>query len=96
MQVSNPEPTAEDFAAERDRDGIPYFRFNPADIHVGTTEVKAIKLVDMMIKTRQYLNQPEQIKKWNVSSLEWTILFRSKIYTTVAWNALSSMLFSVL
>ena len=63
MQVSNPEPTAEDFAAERDRDGIPYFRFNPADIHVGTTEVKAIKLVDMMIKTRQYLNQPEQIKK---------------------------------
>ena len=63
MQVSNPEPTAEDFAAERGRDGIPYFRFNPADIHVGTMEVKSKKLLDMMIETRQYLNQPEQIKK---------------------------------
>ena len=63
IQVSSTEPTAEDYAVERVRDGILYFRLNPADICVGTMEVKAMKLVNMMFETRQYLNQTEQIKK---------------------------------
>ena len=58
--MTSTEQTAKDFQAERKRDGTPYFRFNPSDVEVKTLEVKASRLVDMMIATKQYLNQPEQ------------------------------------
>ena len=65
IQISSTEPTAEDFAAERKRDGTPYFRFNPTDIKAGTLEVNPHKLVNMMFATKQYLSKPgsEQIMK---------------------------------
>ena len=61
-QVTRSEFTSKDFEAERRRDGTPYYRFNPSDIDVDTMEVDHEKLVDMIITTKQYLNQSTQMK----------------------------------
>lgn len=62
MQVSRSDIIAADFEAERRRDKTPYYRFDPTDIEVGTLEVDPEKLIEMMVTTKTYLNQPDQME----------------------------------
>ena len=61
-QIGNAEVIASNFKVERERDKTPYYRFNPPDIDIGSLENDVHKLVDMIIRTKLYLNEEKQIE----------------------------------